>query len=123
MNTQEIKQWVFDTVVKHARKQGEKAVCGNVCRYRTDGGLKCFIGGLIDDDQYSRTLEDYIAVEEPVQQAIIKSNNPIDAVFFQGGGLGWLWNLQDIHDHRLVGRWEEMFTKFAEENNLEFIPV
>ena len=49
------KQEIFDTVARHLLKQGRKSVTRlddgeAVCRYRGEGGDKCAVGILIDDE-------------------------------------------------------------------------
>lgn len=51
------KQLVFNTVAKHLLKQGKAALHGRSCRYRTDDGLKCAVGVLIPDQNYTVEME------------------------------------------------------------------
>lgn len=57
------KQEVFDTVVRHLGKQGERAVAydaydeGSRCVYRASDGKKCAVGCLIPDEMYKPEME------------------------------------------------------------------
>lgn len=56
-------QQIFDAVVEHAAKQYEQAVyttsTGDSCRYRDTDGNKCFVGALIDDEDYTEAMENH----------------------------------------------------------------
>lgn len=92
-------QQIFDAVVEHAAKQYEKAVyktpVGHRCRYRADGA-KCFVGALIDDEDYTEAMENHRVSHEVFDNL----RNPEQQ---------WLLgNLQLAHDdyepHEWVGR-------------------
>ncbi len=56
------RQELFDKVSKHLLTQGERAVtassgAGLVCCYRTEDGLMCAVGCLIDDKYYHPEFE------------------------------------------------------------------
>lgn len=51
------RQRAFDKVTKHLLKQGNKAMQGDGCAYRTDEGLTCAIGCLIPKRAYSPLIE------------------------------------------------------------------
>lgn len=50
-------QQIFDAVVEHAARQYAKAAKGITCLYRHPDGLKCFVGALIDDEDYNPVME------------------------------------------------------------------
>jgi hypothetical protein len=50
------KQEIFDTVVTHLRKQNTQSGKGGNCFYRL-GELKCAVGCLISDEDYSPDME------------------------------------------------------------------
>jgi hypothetical protein len=61
------KQEIFDTVVRHLKKQGRLAKqfttdsegrAVKQCCYRADNGDKCAVGCLITDDEYNPGMED-----------------------------------------------------------------
>lgn len=57
-SNKEVKQEIFDLVAVHLFTQGERSMLNKVsCAYRSKGGLRCAIGCLIADDNYSSTLE------------------------------------------------------------------
>lgn len=62
-------QELFDKVVAHLRKQGVKSVENGRCRYRTAEGLKCAIGILIKDEDYSTELEGCVVYNSGVLKA------------------------------------------------------
>jgi hypothetical protein len=52
------KQDIFDEVLAHLRKQGQKSVFDSkTCAYRNGAGLKCPIGYLIPAGSYSSKIE------------------------------------------------------------------
>lgn len=52
-------QQVFDQVVAHMIKQGERSIhLGSMCLYRSPTGLKCAAGCLIADDEYQDYFDD-----------------------------------------------------------------
>jgi hypothetical protein len=62
MNEQE----AFTKVVKHARKQGERAVGSNgECMYWVEGGNRCFLGALLSEER-ERTAEELCIPPEHV---------------------------------------------------------
>lgn len=50
-------QQIFDAVVEHAAKQYAKSEKKDTCLYRHPDGRKCFVGALIDDEDYEVTME------------------------------------------------------------------
>ena len=50
-------QEVFTKVATHLLVQNEKSVTRGACGYRGDGGLKCAVGCLISDEDYSPQME------------------------------------------------------------------
>jgi len=51
-------QEVLNTVAQHLLTQGQKSVNGaSMCRYRNTQGLKCAVGCLLTDDEYSPKME------------------------------------------------------------------
>lgn len=120
MNAQEI----FDTVLAHARKQGKKSDLppknGMVNRrnlYRHPYGLKCFIGILIQDNEYHpqwetmdimMVLDDYRCPQTLLSRLDPKHNE------------GLLVLLQNLHDCAEVEEWEHGFQAIAHTYNLTY---
>jgi hypothetical protein len=50
-------QEAFDKVIRHLATQGHRATDGRRCLYRGEGGDRCAIGALFDDDQYQPRFE------------------------------------------------------------------
>lgn len=90
-------QEIFDKVVTHLRTQGEQASIlksdgGYSCRYRTEDGLKCAVGCLIPDDDYSPSMEGTYA------SSVISRNR--DKLSYLSPHLALLDDLQAVHDDR-----------------------
>ena len=51
------KQEVFNKVAAHLLAQGKPALKGEDCVYRSKDGLKCAIGCLIPDENYTPEME------------------------------------------------------------------
>lgn len=90
-------------------KQGKRAANGNGCKYRTNNGLKCFVGHLIPDSNYDPAMENGgIRVRPNVQQVLgVQGDaNAIDTLsvcqtahdmsmwIFDGDEARWLRNLK-----------------------------
>lgn len=114
-------QELFDTIIHHLRKQGQKSVSmdyapGYTCRYRSPDGLKCSIGALISDANYKPEME-----EKPLDALLHSNLLPIDlqAEFQMHADL--LRQLQHIHDHTYVEKWEDGFFLLSKKFNLKYI--
>jgi hypothetical protein len=67
-------QVVFDKVAAHLLSQGEKSLRPGVgCAYKTDDGLKCAVGCLIEPQHYKVSIEGESIVSPKVQDVVIKS--------------------------------------------------
>lgn len=104
-------QETFDHIVACLREQGKRSVdwIGG-CAYRGNGGLKCAAGWCIDDSEYRDHLENHVASETGVRQAIERS--------------GWDFrvaeDMQGIHDGWLVDSWESGFAEVARRHELTY---
>lgn len=114
-------QTLFDTVITHLRTQGEPALdVHESCVYRTedrDSGvvLKCAVGCLIEDKDYSENLEGE-AVTDPVVIDAVAESLSIDPEFVP---VDLLEDLQDCHDHTKPENWESEFIRIAANYNLK----
>lgn len=89
-------QEIFNTVVEHLLTQNVRSLDGEICMYRSKEGLKCAIGCLIPDDEYSVELEGYqVSVIQSGLYKSLLSKKTLD--MFQNN-LTLLKHLQDIHD-------------------------
>jgi hypothetical protein len=88
-------QKAYETIRAHLIKQGRPAKdpMTRSCFYRTEGGLKCAVGCLIDDAVYDETLEDATPLNQSVQQALKASG-----WVFTFDGYQFLRELQESHD-------------------------
>ena len=95
---------VFNKVSEHLLAQNEQALDGNwECVYRSDTGLKCAVGCLIDDEFYSEDLEySSLSSTGPVANALEKSG-----VVLTREILDLLQRLQKLHDYKNPESWEE----------------
>lgn len=107
MNNQEI----FDIVVAHARKQGEKSTgVARNCTYRNEDGLKCFVGALISDEDYREDMEGYAVNDIMYIYPDILPDDSFDL----------LVDLQNTHDVGDVLNWEKSFNCLAQKYNLVY---
>ena len=99
---------VFKKVSEHLLTQNEQALDGNwECVYRSDTGLKCAVGCLIDDEFYSEDLE-YSVFDRTgsVANALHKSG-----VILTNEILDLLRRLQKLHDFKEPESWQEELEK------------
>ena len=88
MNAQEI----FDKVMGHLRKQGERSINNNdACLYRGPGSLQCAIGCLIPDELYSSQME---RLSLSIVHGILSR-----AGIFEKSAFPLLRDLLTLHDH------------------------
>lgn len=110
-------QEVFDTVVKHLRTQGQKAIDKKRggCAYKTDDGLRCAIGCLIEDKEYSPKMEGHVLFDlismhlDYVPDTLQKRLEPHKSL---------LNNFLRVHDFVAVELWEASFQGLAKEFSL-----
>ena len=115
-------QQVFDQVVAHLRKQGERSYAplkGNElarrCAYRGEGGLKCAAGCFIADDEYDPEMENIQwrsladGVLTPGDHRLIKVPRAHDDL---------IRSLQVIHDHSKPEDWENRLAMLALKEGL-----
>ena len=109
MNNQE----AFDVMVRHAREQGVKALNGErKCRYRGNGGTKCFVGALIPDAEYTVMLEGKPAIS---LSRMLPCLHGLTADFLD--------YMQAIHDRDAVSTWEQCFANAAHVFGLTLPPL
>lgn len=105
-------QQIFDQVVAHLRKQGQRSLAGSPqhCVYLNPYGLKCAAGCLIADEEYTPNMEG-----DPWGNLVSKGKVPRDNQNF-------IIELQRIHDGTEPPFWEDKFKELAHEYNLEYTP-
>ena len=117
-------QDVFDRVVAHAREQGRRSLLSTgSCAYRGEDGTKCFIGALITDEAYDRSLECQGVGSYEVSEALAASGVVIETP----EDINLCTRLQTIHDGSgLHGdapqQWEENFRATAQQFGLTYTP-
>lgn len=105
-------QEVFDQVAKHLLTQKQKSVGvhenGRVCcKYRGDNGLKCAVGCLIGDDEYSSEKFENRAWLTLVDDCVVPFTH-----------MNLIVDLQTLHDNVGVSFWPKCLKAFAEERGL-----
>lgn len=106
-------QAIFDQVVAHLRQQGEPALTpSGHCVYRTDLGLKCAIGCLLTDEEYSPHMEGHTI------------NSLCDSGFVERllPHVKLLRRLQGVHDCHDVSEWELALQEVARHYELTYTP-
>lgn len=123
------KQEIFNKVVEHARTQKQKAINKyGSCRYRTEDGLKCFVGALIPDDKYDPVIEGInpFSVEsggnESWEISARKMNSILTEIGYNIEHKELLLKLQSIHDSFDPSKWEDQLKSFANKYNLTYNP-
>lgn len=101
-------QEIGSFVVRNLRKQGKQAmgpstvgIPEQVCMYRSPDGCKCAAGWLIPDDKYDSGME-----ERGVKRI------PFFLFEFDSNQIGFIYELQKIHDREWDDReeeWENLF--------------
>ncbi len=92
------KQETFDLVFTHLFEQGERAVdeVTLYCRYRDTHGLKCAVGCLIPDSEYTEDMEDCLPY--------VRSENDLTRLLRNlGHDINLCGDLQSVHDSRQWG--------------------
>ena len=110
------RQKTYDTIKAHAIKQGKKSTNGNICLYRDQDGLKCFIGAIIPDELYNPDMEgnDIYRLATWKQYDNIREYLNITA----GDDINFLMNVQSIHDTFPVEAWVKMLEMAAQQYHL-----
>lgn len=108
------KQEILDKVCERA-KDPRKAKANRhekdtLCAYRAKDGLKCFVGALLPDELYSPTLEGQSACSLPL---------PV-VDYFGPANMGFLDDLQQVHDQWEPEEWEARLRLIAKEHGLEY---
>lgn len=87
-------QKAYEKIRAHLIEQGKPARdASGQCVYRSEDGLKCAVGCLIDDEAYHEGLEDHTPVMDNVMEALEKSGWT-----FTQGELQCLKDMQEKHD-------------------------
>lgn len=103
-------QEAFDTVTHHLLTQMEKSMLLGRCRYRGRAGLKCAVGCLIPDEDYSPMLE---GKDIPTLQSL-----ELFPMSLHGLKLELLVDLQLIHDGCEPEKWHGRLSEIAGKHGL-----
>ena len=123
-------QKIFNKVSRHLLKQGKKSVEksedeGLVCVYRGPEGEKCAVGCLINDEYYSKVLENKTVFDPKVQEVLEKSGVELNVVKDEYGTqkgnpiFNMLSSLQNIHDSEKPSRWAQKLRQFGRIKGLD----
>lgn len=114
-------QETFSLVVEHLRKQGKPSIGKRGgCKYRNELGLKCAIGAVIEDTEYSPEMEghvlfDFLKMDYDFVPASLKERLEPH--------VSMLTALMHVHDYTTVELWEPGFQGIAKEFKLDYVPV
>ena len=91
-------QEMFDVSTVHMIRQGQQSINANgVCLYRAEGGLKCAVGALIPDAEYSPWMDQCGGISELLQSAQ-RDDIMTPALTILQEHTRLLIRLQDAHD-------------------------
>ncbi len=109
-------QEVFDKVAAHLLTQGARSTSarwpykGGVCAYRGEGGLKCAIGCLIAEEDYSPTIEGLG----------VHSRRVFTAAKLHESQISLASTLQTIHDTHSPTEWPRLLENAAATYQLAY---
>lgn len=102
------KKEIFDIVSNHLLNQKERSIKDGYCSYRGERNLKCAIGCLIEDHEYSEDMEKHnvytLKIKERLPERLVEH-------------VSFLYTLQNIHDQEKVEDWDLKLKELSE--NLE----
>lgn len=112
MTTQEL----FDRVANHLLTQNARAILDDICFYRSDDGLKCAVGCLIDDQHYCIGLE-----KKPFRNRLVfKAVEGSIGRKLEDEEIALLERLQWMHDCEDVEDWPDGLRRIATDFDLEY---
>jgi len=98
-------QKMFDISTVHMIRQGERAVDeSGACKYRTANGLKCAVGVLIPDAEYSKWMDRAGSLHEVIRTAH-RNNLMTPTIQLMHEHRLLLTSLQEAHDYAAL--WED----------------
>lgn len=133
-------QKTFDTVYIHLLKQGKKAERKTpdgkpfACQYLADDGLKCAVGCLIPEENYTPKIEGlsvhslfFTSIHDPDH----KEHNLLTNILCKSLGVPYLTkndiqflaDLQNIHDQRDPEFWPSELKRLADKHTLSIPSV
>lgn len=113
LNTsRDIIQWVLN----HAKEQRCKAVLGDICRYRTEECMSCFVGCLITEEEYDPSMEGK-GVTRLIKYLSTGVLDRPELLCFLREWEYTLGKLQEIHDNCPVEEWESRSKKLLQTTN------
>ncbi len=109
-------QEAFNKMVAHLRAQNAKSIQDNhYCLYRGPDGMKCAVGCLIPDSEYSEDFENR-SISELKQMDILPDS-------LKNTSYPLLQQMQEVHDSWDVSQWENGIDLTARMFNLEIPSV
>jgi hypothetical protein len=101
---------IFERVRDHLLRQNKQSVAvdswdgSTRCRYRTNDGLACAVGCLIEDNYYSKDMEGNHAGTESVCKAVAQS---LRLKGLKPSTVTLLRDLQRVHDEFTPDEWSD----------------
>ena len=127
MSQRQINQAAFDAVVNHLLTQGQQSLrsadLGQMvkgqprCLYRNPEGLKCAVGGIIDDRDYKPEMDDGTHGGTGIADLVIEHSFPNSP--HMRAELNLLRELQYVHDGFAPKDWREQLRIVGGRNNLD----
>ena len=127
MSATKLQTELFHIVRTHLLTQNKKSVSSigdvedELCMYHGPDGLKCAIGCLITDENYSPNLEGTGIYDSTVSKAVTKSllaRGIIKRAYLGVKTIEFLRSLQTIHDAMVPNRWREDLNLFAKTRGI-----
>ena len=118
MTSKEVNQEIFDRVTRHLLTQRKRAEFLYNCCYRTEEGLKCAIGCLIPDDEYTPQMESLtvcamlVRFPKALGEALTVDKQPLQDRKLT---LDLLSRLQRVHDRYSPSQWPTSLREVAKD--------
>lgn len=112
------RQTIFNTVAKHLLTQNAKSLARSngtwgFCQYRSTDGMKCAIGVLIPDAEYSPLLENHTVLDPKVINAIRGALDLEAGQRLTEGDQDFLYRVQRLHDSVDTAEWKDALRDLA----------
>ena len=106
------KQTIFNKVVRFLREQNAQSKDLGACKFRSKDGLKCAVGCLIPDKNYIPKMD------EQCRSAYMLNDIGLLPAHLEPY-IGFLSELQTVHDCYAVSYWEQQWELVAVKHNLK----
>jgi hypothetical protein len=113
------RQLMFDDVAKHMAQQRKRSTHDGTCLYRGPNGLKCGIGALIPDANYSPAMDMAMPFEETLRY-LDKKYGTIGTVGEWGFASDAIFTQRYLHDTYLSRDWDDGLRRDLFQGALNF---